>query len=163
LDSGKQWRELRLFGGEFSQAFRRPKHLICIPADPGPPQGANLIDDVRRVSSTGSQIAAMDYEVRCNLPQVGENRFEGAPIAVNIRYDCDSHFVRCRPCDNGLAAARYNFSRNLLFGFKNGTDHVPFRRTAKHVLISRRASPEKNPRDAIFVVCAELSLLVCLL
>ncbi len=97
-------------GGIFSHTFRGPKHLICIPADPGPPEGADLIDDLRRVSSTGSQIAAMENEVGCDLPQVGENCLEGAPIAVNIRYDCDSHFVRCRLCDNRLAAGRYNFS-----------------------------------------------------
>jgi hypothetical protein len=68
-----------------SQTFRRPKHLIRIPAHPGPFEGADLIDDVRRVRSTGSQIAAMQNEVRCNLPQVPDNGLEGAPIAVNIR------------------------------------------------------------------------------
>lgn len=82
------------------------------PSD-GPPEGADLIDDVRRVSSTVSQIAAMENEVRCDLPQVGENCLEGAPIAVNIRYDCDSHFVRCRLCDNGLDTARYNSSLSI--------------------------------------------------
>jgi hypothetical protein len=45
---------------------------------------------------------------------------EGAPIAVNIRYDCDFHFLRCRLCHNGLEAGPHNFSRNLLFGFKKG-------------------------------------------
>jgi hypothetical protein len=79
--------------------FREPQHLIGIPADPGPPQGADLIDNVRRVRSTGSQIAAMENEVRRELPQVRDNGLEGVPIPVNIRYDCDSHFVRCRPSD----------------------------------------------------------------
>jgi hypothetical protein len=59
-----------------------------------------LIDDLRRVSSTGSQITAMKNEVRRKLPQVRDNGLEGAPIPMNIRYDCDSHFVRCRPSDN---------------------------------------------------------------
>src|ERR1700730_1323817 len=68
LDHGKSWSELRLSGGKFSQTFRRPKHLICIPANTGPPERADLIDDVRRVSSTSRQIAAMENEVRCNLP-----------------------------------------------------------------------------------------------
>jgi len=65
-----------------------------------------------RISSTGSQIAAMENEVRCNLPQVGKNCLEGAPIAVNIRYYCDSHFVRCPLRDIGLDAG-YNFSEDL--------------------------------------------------
>src|SRR6266576_5273817 len=47
LDSGKKWPELRLFGGKFSQTLRGPKHLIRIPADPGPPEGPDLVDDVR--------------------------------------------------------------------------------------------------------------------
>src|ERR1700730_15865706 len=76
LDDGKHWRELRLRGGEFSQTFRGPKHLICVPADPGPPEGADLIDDVARMSPPGTQIAAMENEVSCNLPQVGENCLE---------------------------------------------------------------------------------------
>jgi hypothetical protein len=38
----------------------------------------------------------MDNEVWCNLPQVRDNGLEGALIAVNIRYDRDSHFVRLR-------------------------------------------------------------------
>src|SRR6266705_4804110 len=93
LDDGKKWPELRLSGGKFRQTFRGPKHLIGIPADPGPPERADLIDDVRRVRSTVSQIAPMENEVRRDLPQVGDNRLEGAQIAVNIRYDGDFHFV----------------------------------------------------------------------
>src|SRR6266571_3887191 len=93
LDDGKERPELRLSGGKFRQTFRGPEHLIGVPANPGPPERADLIDDVRRVSSTVSQIAAMENEVRRNLPQVGDNRLEGAPVAVNIRYDGDSHFV----------------------------------------------------------------------
>jgi len=54
----------------------------------------------------------MDNEVRCHLPQVSENGLEGAPIAVNIRYDRDSHFVR-RLCEYGLDAGRCNFSLSL--------------------------------------------------
>jgi len=57
------------------------------------------------VSSTGGQIAAMDNEVRRNLPQVGENGLERAPIAVNIRYDGDFHFVHRRACEHGSDAA----------------------------------------------------------
>src|SRR5439155_19590085 len=87
--------DLRVSAGIFSQRFRGPKHLIGVPADPGPPERTDLVDDLRRVSSTGSQIAAMDNQVGCNLPQVGENGLEGAPVAVNIRYDCDSHLVSC--------------------------------------------------------------------
>src|SRR6266851_1132291 len=93
LDDGKKWPELRLSGGKFRQTFWGPKHLIGVPADPGPPEPADLIDDVRRVSSTVSQIAAMENELRRNLSQIGDNRLEGAPVAVNIRYDRDSHFV----------------------------------------------------------------------
>ncbi len=100
-------------GGIFSQTLRGPKHLIGIPADPGPPQGADLIDDLRRVSSTGSQIATMENEVRRDLPQVGENGLESAPIAVDIRYDCDSHFVRCRFCDDGPGTGGYDFRLSL--------------------------------------------------
>jgi len=93
LDHGKNWCDLRVCGGIFSQTLRRPKHLIRIPAHPGPPERADLIDDLRRVSSPRSQIPAMDNGVRCNLPQVRDNGLQGAPIAVNIRYDRDSHFV----------------------------------------------------------------------
>jgi len=35
-----------------------------------------------------------------HLPQVRDNGLQGAPIAVNIRYDRDSHFVRRRLSDN---------------------------------------------------------------
>jgi len=42
----------------------------------------------------------MDNDVWCNLPQVRDNGLQGAPIAVNIRYDRDSHFVRRRLSDN---------------------------------------------------------------
>jgi hypothetical protein len=97
LHHGKNGRNLRVCDGLFRQTFRRPKHLIRIPANPGPPQRADLIDDLRRVSSARSQIPAMDNEVRRNLPQVRDNGLEGAPIAVNIRNDCDSHFVRRLP------------------------------------------------------------------
>jgi hypothetical protein len=41
----------------------------------------------------GSQIAAMDREVRCNLPQVIQNSLEGTQVAVNVRYDCNAHFA----------------------------------------------------------------------
>ncbi len=109
LEYDKKWPELRLSGGEFSQTLRGPKHLICVPPDPGPLEGADLIDDVRRVRSTVSQIAAVENEVRRNLAQVGENSLEGAPIAVNIRYYCDSHFLRWRLGDNGLDTGRYKF------------------------------------------------------
>src|SRR5260370_41972121 len=97
LDYGKKRPELLLSGGKFCQTFRGPKHLIGVSADPGPAEPADLIDDVRRVSSTVSQIAALENNVRCNLPQVGENGLEGAPVAVNIRYDRDSHSVRRAP------------------------------------------------------------------
>ena len=95
LEDGKQWRKLWLSGGKLSQTLRGPKHLIGIPANPGPPEGADLVDDVRRVSSPGSQIPAMENQVRCHLLQVGEHGLEGPPIAVNIRYDGNSHFARC--------------------------------------------------------------------
>jgi hypothetical protein len=42
----------------------------------------------------------MDNDVWCYLAQVRDNGLESAPIPVNIRYDCDSHFVRCRLSDN---------------------------------------------------------------
>ena len=45
------------------------------------------------MDSTGSQIAAMDYQVRSDLPQIGEDRLKRAAIAVNIRYYGDSHFA----------------------------------------------------------------------
>jgi len=93
LDDGKEWPELWSCGGKFRQTFRGPKHLIGIPANPGPSERADLIDDVRRVSSTVSQIAAMENQVRRDLPQISDNRLEGASIAMNIRYDRDSHFV----------------------------------------------------------------------
>ena len=93
LDDGKKWPELWSCGGKSCQTFRCPKHLIGIPADPGPPERADLIDDVRRVSSTVSQIAAMENQVRRDLPQISDNRLEGASIAMNIRYDGDFHFV----------------------------------------------------------------------
>src|SRR5216684_6072711 len=96
LHHGKNRRDLRVCGGIFSQTFRRPKHLIRIPADPGPPERADLIDDLRLMRSPRSQIPAMDNDVWRNLPQVRDNGLEGAPIPVNIRYDRDSHFVRCR-------------------------------------------------------------------
>jgi hypothetical protein len=104
LDSGKKWPELRLSGGKFSQTLRGPKHLIGIPADPGPPEGADLVDDVRRVRSTVSQIAAMENKVGCDLPKVGDNCLEGTSIAVNIRYYCDPHFFRFRPREYGSSA-----------------------------------------------------------
>src|SRR6266571_2368105 len=74
LDDGKKWPELWSCGGKSCQTFRCPKHLIGIPADPGPSERADLIDDVRRVRSTVSQIAPMENEVRRDLPQVGDNR-----------------------------------------------------------------------------------------
>jgi hypothetical protein len=104
LDAGKKRRELRRFGSKCSETFRSPKHLVGISADPGPSEGADLIDDLRRVSSTVSQIATMDDEVRRDLPQVGEHGFESAPVAVNVRYDRDSHLAR-RLCDNRLAVS----------------------------------------------------------
>src|SRR5262249_50709874 len=79
--------------GQFSQALRRPKHLICIPADPGPPEGADLIDDLSRVGAVSGQIATMKGEVWGKLAEVSQNRLKGAPIAVDIRHNCDSHFV----------------------------------------------------------------------
>ena len=106
LDHGKNWRELRMCGGIFSHTFRGPKHLVGIPADPGPSERADLIDDFRRVSSPGGQIAAMDNQVRRNLPQVGENGLEGAPIAVNVRYDRDSHLSSSRFLSVLLGLAR---------------------------------------------------------
>jgi hypothetical protein len=109
LDSGKKWRNLRVCGGIFSQTFGGPKHLIGIAADAGPRESAELIDDVGWVRSPGGQIAAMDNEVGRNLAQVGENGLEGAPVAVNIRYDGDSHFVGCRLCDGGLDAGPLEF------------------------------------------------------
>ena len=79
---------------------------VDIPADPGPPQRADLIDDFRRVRSAVSQIAAMNDAVRCNLPQISENCLKGAQVAVNIRNDRDSQFVSCRSCEYGLDLAR---------------------------------------------------------
>ena len=91
----KNIRELRLSGGKFRQAFRRPQHLIGVPADSGPPERANLIDDLRRMRSAGRQIAAVNHEIRRDLSQIGEHRLERAAIAVNIRYDGDPQF--CLP------------------------------------------------------------------
>jgi hypothetical protein len=50
--------------------------------------------------STGSQIAAVDDEIGCDLAQVGKNCVEGAAIAVNVRYYGDSHF--CARTVSGL-------------------------------------------------------------
>jgi hypothetical protein len=85
LNPGKNIRELRMACCKLRETFRGPEHLVGIPADSGPTEQADLIDDVRRVSATGSQITAVNYEVRRDLPQVSENRLEGAAIAVNIR------------------------------------------------------------------------------
>src|SRR6266705_4872274 len=76
LDDGKKWPELWSCGGKSCQTFRCPKHLIGIPADPWPSERADLIDDVRRVSATVSQIAAMENALRRNLPQISDNRLE---------------------------------------------------------------------------------------
>ncbi len=93
LDHGENWREFRLRGGEFSQTFGSPEHFVCIAANSWPTEGADLIDDLRRVSAARGQVAAVENNIRRNLLQVGENRLEGAPIAVNVGYDCDSHYV----------------------------------------------------------------------
>ena len=64
-----------------------------------------------RISSTGSQIAAIENEIKCNLPHVGKNCLEGAPIALNIRYYCNpiyfdsffvSYYVPAAICRAGL-------------------------------------------------------------
>jgi len=85
LNHGKNIRELRLRCCKFRETFRGPEHLIGVPADSGPTEQADLIDYVRRVSATGSQITAVNHEIRRDLLQIGENRLEGAAIAVNIR------------------------------------------------------------------------------
>ena len=45
------------------------------------------------------QIAAVNDEVRRNLPQIREDGLQGTPIAVNIRDDSDPHDGRS--CYNG--------------------------------------------------------------
>ena len=93
FDHGENWRELRLRGGEFSQTFGRPEHFVCIAADSRPTEGTNLIDDLRRVSAARGQVAAVEDNIRRNLLEIGENRLQGSPIAVNVGNDCDSHYV----------------------------------------------------------------------
>lgn len=73
------------------QAVRIPQHFIRIPTNTSPPQRLHLIDDVLWVSAIGCQIAAMKHQVRRDLTQIGENRFEGTPVAVNVGDNCDSY------------------------------------------------------------------------
>src|SRR2546422_11699909 len=68
-----------------------------------------------------------------------------APVAVNIRYDRDSHLVRRRLCDDGSDAARSNSSRNLLFGFKNGTARKP---SSREVPAARQTGPDTTRTPA---------------
>jgi hypothetical protein len=84
LDHGEDCRDLWICGGILNQTLRGPKHFIHIPSDPGPTQGANLIDDLGRVSATGSQVAAVDNQVGRGVPQIRKNCLERAPVAVNI-------------------------------------------------------------------------------
>jgi hypothetical protein len=86
--------ELRRLSGKFIQAFRRPQHLVGVPADSRPRQGANLIDDLGWARSAINQIAAVDNQVRRDLPQVGEDGFKRPKVPVDVRYDCDSHIRR---------------------------------------------------------------------
>jgi hypothetical protein len=85
LNHGKDIRKLRMPCCKFRETFRGPEHLIGVPADSGPTEQADLIDYVRRVSATSSQITAVDHEVRRDLPQIGEDCLEGTAIAVNVR------------------------------------------------------------------------------
>ena len=105
FEYGEKGGQLRRGGCKSSKTFRGPKHLVCIPADTGPPEGAELIDNLCPMRSTIGQITAMNHDVRRDLSQVRENCFEGAEVPMNIRYDRASHFVR-RRCDSGLDAAR---------------------------------------------------------
>src|SRR5580704_4982077 len=91
LHHGKDWGNLRICGGIFTETFGSPEHLIHIASHPRPTEGANLINNFGWVSATGSQIAAMENQVRRNLPQIAENCCECTSITVNIRYDCDPH------------------------------------------------------------------------
>jgi hypothetical protein len=78
---------------KFSQALWCPQHLIGVALHSGPAKLSYLINDFSRARSAGGQIAAMDDQIRRNQPQVIQNCFEGAAIAVDIGYDCDSHVV----------------------------------------------------------------------
>jgi len=110
LQYAEKRRQFRRSGRKSRQAFRRPKHLVCVPAHTRPPERADLIDNLCRVRSTVCQIAAMHHHVGRHLSQVGENCLEGAKVAVYIRYDCDSHFERSL-FGIGLGAARYNINQ----------------------------------------------------
>src|SRR5712675_207361 len=93
LYAPKKWPKLRRFSRKFTQTLRRPKHLIRIPADSRPPQRTNLVDHLRRMSPAVSQIAALDHQVRRNLPQVRQHSLKRPKVPVNIRYDRGSHFA----------------------------------------------------------------------
>jgi hypothetical protein len=73
------------------QTLRIPEHLIGISTNTPPTQRLHLINDVLWVRAIGRQIAAMENQVRRDLTQIGENRFEGTPVAVNVGDNCDSY------------------------------------------------------------------------
>jgi hypothetical protein len=43
------------------------------------------------MSAAGRQVAAVDDEFGCDFAEIGEHRVEGAAVAVDVRYNRDSH------------------------------------------------------------------------
>jgi len=58
LKCGEDWGELETCHGQLREPLWGPKHVVSIPGDPGPPEKADLIDDISRVGTIGSQIVS---------------------------------------------------------------------------------------------------------
>src|SRR5215469_8013562 len=87
--------------GHFRQPLLRPERLIGIAENSGPAERAYFVDYFARMRSTEYQIAPVYNQVRCNLPQVCENRLQRPPVTVNVGDDRNSHETHSLPSPLG--------------------------------------------------------------
>ena len=91
LDCREKGLQFRGFGGELVKFVLRPQHLIGIAANARPSEFANSINYLGRARATVGQVSTMQDQVRGSEFQVSKNGFERREVAVNVRYNRDSH------------------------------------------------------------------------
>ena len=90
----KRRRRFRL-AREILQRLGPRQHLIRIADHALPAEIANAIYNLHRTRSAVGQVPSVENQIGRSLPQVRQHRLKRSEVAVDVRYDRDTHHSTC--------------------------------------------------------------------
>jgi hypothetical protein len=78
-------------GGKFFERCGAEEHFVGVAEDAGPTEVADAVEDFNGTGAAVGDVTCVQHEVGGLIAEVGQDRFEGGAVSVEVRKYGDAH------------------------------------------------------------------------